>query len=149
MMREVEAAHTLARHVTVSIDAAGRPKVEWHLPVSKTDQEAVGAVRLHGCSCTTSLDFACPAHAAWDQLTFLKAKFGVKEGAETVIPKDLVMFLDEDGCMCHKDAVTATIESAAVKLNVATSTPDGTARVSGHSLRVSGAQGLAHLGLDL
>ena len=34
-------------------------------------------------------------------------------------------------------------------LHVPLSTPDGSERVSGHSLRVTGAQGLARLGWDL
>ena len=87
LMREVEAAHTLARHVKVQLDALQKPRVEWHLPVSKTDQEAVGAVRVHGCSCTTAVDLMCPGHAAWDHLTFLMKKFGKGDGQKRKLPE--------------------------------------------------------------
>ena len=42
-----------------------------------------------------------------------------------------------------------TIAHAATSLHVPLSAPDGSERVSGHSLRVMGAQGLARLGWDL
>ena len=44
--------------------------------------------------------------------------------------------------------MTATIRAAALHLGSDLVSPDGTERVSGHSLRVTGAQGLARLGLD-
>ena len=51
--------------------------------------------------------------------------------------------------MVSKRAMTQTIEAAAVQLEVPLTAPDESERVSGHSLRVSGAQGLARLGWDL
>ena len=149
MMREIEASHTLAKHVVVRLDGLGKPRVEWCLPVSKTDQEAVGAIRVHGCSCTTVVDPSCPGHAAWDHLTFLKAEFGVGPKGDRRLPEELPMFPSSDGRACTKEAVTATIEKAANLLRIDLATADGSARISGHSLRVTGAQGLAHLGLDL
>ena len=47
-----------------------------------------------------------------------------------------------------KDSMTATIVLAAVKLGLPKESPDKSARVSGHSLRVSGAQGLARAGVE-
>ena len=44
--------------------------------------------------------------------------------------------------------MTQTIVKAAQLLEAPTITADGSEIVSGHSLRVSGAQGLARLGLD-
>ena len=139
MMREVEAAHTLASNVSVKLDDLGKPRVEWFLPVSKTDQEAVGALRVHGCSCTSAVDRSCPGHAAWDQLTFLKERFGVKKGEVVVLPVGLPMFPNVEGEMCHKDAMTETIVAAAKHLDVDLALADGSSRVSGHSLRVTGA----------
>ena len=48
-----------------------------------------------------------------------------------------------------KDRMVATIVEAARLLKVPLSTPDRSARVSGHSLRVSGAQGPARAGVDV
>ena len=51
--------------------------------------------------------------------------------------------------MVQKEAVADTIVEAAVKLEWPTESPDRMERVSGHSLRVTGAQGLSRLGVDL
>ena len=59
------------------------------------------------------------------------------------------MFPTIEGNKCTKEAMTGTIEKAAFLLKVPLTSPDGTERVSGHSLRVTGAQGMAKLGLDL
>ena len=48
-----------------------------------------------------------------------------------------------------KQAMVRTIEHAALELGIALAAPDGCERVSGHSLRVTGAQGLARKGWDL
>ena len=47
-----------------------------------------------------------------------------------------------------KQAMVRTIERAAINLSIPLAAPDGCERVSGHSLRVSGAQGLARMGWD-
>ena len=118
MVREVEAAHTLAEHVTVKLDSLGRPRVEWFLPVSKTDQEAVGALRVHGCSCISAADPSCPGHAAWDHLTYLKGCFGVGVGQARVLPPGVPMFPNEKGEVCTKEQMTVTIEEAAKLLKI-------------------------------
>jgi hypothetical protein len=51
--------------------------------------------------------------------------------------------------LVEKDKMVLTILEAAKSLGVAVASPDGSVRVSGHSLRVTGAQGLTHRGLDV
>ena len=58
-------------------------------------------------------------------------------------------FPKADGGVVCKAAMATTIAHAASFLHVPLSAPDGSERVSGHSLRVSGAQGLARLGWGL
>ena len=61
---------------------------------------------------------------------------------------DLPMFPTAAGGTVTKASMTATIVKAAQLLNHPLQSEDGTQRVSGHTLRCTGAQGLAHLGLD-
>ena len=148
MMREIEASNALAAHLELIEDAGGGfPKVVFELPASKTDQKAIGAVRSHGCSCLEGFDPLCPAHAAWDRMLLLRRRFGA--GRHGALPRDLPLFPTLQGGKCSKEAMTLTIEHAALALRVPLSSPDGSERVSGHSLRVTGAQGMAKLGLDL
>ena len=86
----------------------------------------------------------CPAHAAWDQKRRLREKFGAR-ACEDGFP----FFPDRRGRQCSKEAVAATFVEAAKRLGVPTETPDGAERVSGHTLRVTGAQGMARAGLDV
>ncbi len=58
------------------------------------------------------------------------------------------LFPDSRGLRCNKDAVTATVRLGAGLLGVR-EPADGPERISSHSLRVTGAQGLARLGLDI
>ena len=148
MLREIEAASTLAEHVTVVEDVGdGTPKVVWELPTSKTDQKALGTVRSHGCCCRAGFDRLCPAHSAWDQLLLLRRRFG--SGPMQRLPPGLPLFPDMGGNKCSKEVMAATIERAASALQVPLSSPDGCERISGHTLRVTGAQGMAKFGLDL
>ena len=47
-----------------------------------------------------------------------------------------------------KDKMAGTICQAAARLHLPLSSPDGSERISGHTLRVTGAQGLARAGVD-
>jgi len=62
---------------------------------------------------------------------------------------DLPLFPSSAGAAVTKQAFTGTILHAATLLNVPLTNREGTLRVSGHSLRPTGAQGLARLGLDV
>jgi hypothetical protein len=150
LLREVELSSTRAALVEVwPTGDEGKPKVTWALPASKTDQRACGTVRSHGCCCSDQAKPRpdCPAHAAWDHLLFLKRTF--PEGwCGDVPPPHLAMFPDAAGAPCSKDSLTATIVRAAQLLGHPLASPDGSSRISGHSLRATGAQGLAALGID-
>ena len=62
--------------------------------------------------------------------------------------RDLPSFPTSEGETVEKEAMVNTIVAAAGLLGAPLSTADGSTRVSGHSLRVTGAQGLARLGVD-
>ncbi len=146
LLRETEAAAAAISDIEVSSD--GR-SVRWHLPVSKTDQAARGVARTHLCSCPpNSFWCGCPVHAILDQVMALRRQFPAWFGpdGETLGRKPL--FPSATGLGISKAAATEAIRRAATSLGVA-DCKDGSERVSGHSMRVTGAQGLAALGLDL
>merc|ERR1712194_741824 len=58
-------------------------------------------------------------------------------------------FPTSDGKVISKERMTETIVESARLLGVALASADGSGRVSGHSLRATGAQGLARAGLDV
>ena len=60
----------------------------------------------------------------------------------------LPLFPTADGHVVEKERMEATIIEAARRLGLPASSRDGATKISGHSLRVSGAQGLARLGVD-
>ena len=120
----------------------------WHLPTSKSDPDALGMARSLTCNCHEFGSAGCPVHVLWDHLAYLACCFPSrwdKEGPAW----DLPLFPRTDGGVVCKAAMVRTIAHAATLLHVPLSAPDGSERVSGHSLRVSGAQGLARLGWDL
>ena len=146
MMREVELACT--RACLVRLDpSATPPSVTWSLPASKNDSEAHGVSRTLGCNCDGSPGASCPYHAVEKQLTVLAAKFKDKfvDGRPD---RDLPLFPTARGEVVTKDQMAKTVVEAARRLQVPLASPDGSARVTGHSLRVSGAQGLAKAGID-
>ena len=149
LTREVELATTRACLIALELGVDGERIVRWHLPASKTDVEARGVSRAHGCSCSSSSrSLSCPYHAVLEQLERLRARFPERclDGA---FDQDLPLFPSSSGEVVTKDAMTATIVSAAERLGVPTAAPDQSARVSGHSLRVTGAQGLARAGVEV
>ena len=114
--------------------------------MSKTDQQALGAVRSHRCLCGRGFDVSsCPAHVAWDRLLSLRETFPDRFGSDP----DLPLFPDEHGNPVAKEAVVRTIEAGARRLGMTLESPDGAEKIGGHSLRVTGAQELARLGYHL
>ena len=102
---------------------------------------------LHCCCEVVGLS-SCPVHCLWDHLCFLERTFPAKfVGGHPVW--DLPLFPTAEGTVASNNSMAKTIVHAAHKLNVPLAAPDGSERVSGHSLRVTGAQGLARLGWDL
>ena len=147
LTRELELSSASAASLELSFPSPGIPQVRFHLPASKSDVLATGVAREHGCSCRGGPSAACPAHAAWDHLTFLRERFPTYWQPSSS-PMDLPLFPAASGAACSKDAMTATIVRAATLLGVELSAPDGSERVAGHSLRATGAQGLAAAGVD-
>ena len=147
LLRELEAAGARARHVTIEL---GTPVVAtFLLPTSKTDPEAKGVARAHPCVCGGGpYRVDCPAHAAWDQLIMLRRRFPHRhvDGRPHV---DLPLFPDVFGKVATKKHFAQTIAECAVRSEQPTQNVDGTLKVTGHSLRASGAQMLAHLGFGL
>ena len=90
----------------------------------------------------------CPAHAVASQARWLKSAFP-ERFAGGWPDLDLPLFPDERGQACTKQAVTATIQHAARLLGLEAHGPAGEVRWTGHSLRVTGAQGLARAGFDV
>ena len=148
MTRELELSCARAAMVTVD-KSSGSPVVRWHLPASKTDARAEGVARSHGCSCSGGPpNPACPAHALWDQLIFLKREFPDRWNGDTP-DWSLPLFPTSSGAVCTKSAMASTIVKAAELLKAPLSSPDGSERITGHTLRATGAQGLARMGIDL
>ena len=148
MCREVELASARARLVELRVSSCP-PVAIWHLPTSKNDPEAIGATRSLSCLCKEfGCRANCPVHILWDHLAFLRVQFPASwctDGPSW----DLPLFPSSTGTVVTKQAMAKTIEAAATQLDIPLAAPDGCERVSGHSLRVSGAQGLARLGWDL
>ena len=147
LCREVELATARARLVEVQWQASP-PLATWHLPTSKSDPQALGMARTLRCNCTEFGRAGCPVHVMWDHLAYLRMQF-TSRWSEDGPAWDLPLFPRFDGGVVCKAAMAKTIAHAATTLHVPLSAPDGSERVSGHSLRVTGAQGLARLGWDL
>ena len=124
------------------------PTVKWHLPASKADPQAMGVTRTHGCSCKVTPSPLCPVHCLWDQLLHLRHTFPLRWNADG--PHwDLPLFPTVAGEVVEKEAMAHTIREAARLLGLPLSSPDNAEQITGHSLRATGAQGLARAGLDL
>ena len=145
MLRELELSTVRAAHVEIIGDWRMRGvSVRLTLPASKTDAEAFGTSRSHRCHCLDRACVLCPAHAVIDQILLLCRSFPDRfgEGGPSL---DLPLFPSASGLPVDKGPMVATIIHAARHLGVV-DLPDGSLRVSGHSLRPTGAQGLIALG---
>ena len=141
LMREIELSTVRAGHLSLHGGV-----VSLLLPASKTDTQAFGASRSHRCGCGQGQESpGCPYHAAWDQLLWLQRTFPSQFDRLGRPLRDLPLFPDELGQTVSKAKMTESIVYAARLLGVQDA-PDGAERVSGHSLRVTGAQGLVILG---
>ena len=152
LCREIELACLRARLVEVSSSARGVPCVAMHLPASKSDQLAVGLSRSLCCICSPAAraagGYACPVCILLDHLRFLRFRFPGRWSAEGPA-WDLPLFPTAAGAVVQKSCMADTVVEAARLLGVPREAPDGSERVTGHSLRVTGAQGLAQRGWDL
>ena len=150
LTREVELATSRACLVRITEAAHGHPAtVSWSLPASKSDPRAEGVERTHRCACSDGrFSPGCPVCAMRDHLSFLRKAFP-KAVQGSTFSKDFPLFPTESGGVCSKESITETLPAAADLLEVPQSSADGSEVISGHTLRVTGAQGLARLGLDL
>ena len=146
MMREIEVSNLRVSCVQI---AQGRcPVVALTLPASKTDQAGVGVRRTHTCICQNGAPRPfCPAHCAWDQLLRLRREYAERFNGETLLT-DMPFFPTTGGAPCSKEGFTQTIVRAAQLLNQPITDDLENVRISGHSMRPTGAQFLAKAGLD-
>jgi hypothetical protein len=145
VMREIEAANIRVDHVTID---AKEQMVQLLLPVSKKDPRAVGCSRAWKCLCRAGEPWEetrhdCPYHAATQQLARLRMRFG------SPLPADLPLFPTEDGQPVARAAVIAALEATVQAYGDPIMQPNGSRLLGGHSFRVTGAQQLAALGVDV
>ena len=108
------------------------------------DQAAMGVARAHVCRCHLDVAADCPVHSILDQWFWLRRAFPDRF-VDGVPDLDLPLFPTARGEVVGKAAMTSTIIHAARFLGVVDSA-DGSERVTGHSLRPTGAQGLILMG---
>ena len=147
LLREMEASGARAAHAQI---VPGTPLVATLLlPASKTDTAAMGAARAHPCICGSGRPRAdCPVHALWDQLLGLRRRFPEHHRQDQPLDS-LPLFPTAAGKVVSKAAVVQTILEAANRTGQEKTNADRTLRLSGHTLRATGAQHLARRGLDL
>ena len=145
VLREIEAANLRVEHVTIN---AKERRVELLLPVSKKDPRAVGCSRAWKCLCKDGAAAGevrqdCPYHAVTEQLAKLRARFGAQ------LQADLPLFPTEGGQPVARAAVIAALEATVQAYGDPIMQPNGSRLLGGHSFRVTGAQQLAALGVDM
>ena len=141
LTREVEIA--CAGAVDIHINESTE-EVVWQLPVSKTDQRALGTTRTWGCVCGGDSALACPYHAAVIQIGRLRAMASTLDIPFTSLP----LFPTELGREVTKAAAVDTITGLASLCGARTVDSHGRNLFGGHSLRTGGAVLLTGLGLD-
>ena len=149
LCREVELSTARARLVVFERLGSGKLKATLHLPASKTDLRAEGVSRSLLCSCSpSSSPSSCVVHVLLQHVGVLRREFldrWTAEGPEF----DLPLFPTMEGEVVTKHAMAECVREAGRQLGVPVASPDGSERITGHSLRVTGAQGLTLLGWHL
>jgi hypothetical protein len=145
VMREIEVANLRVEHVTLS---ARDRRVELLLPVSKKDPRAVGCSRAWKCLCRVEATEDCVRHdcpylAVATQLARLRQRFGAQ------LPADLPLFPTEEGQPVARATVITALEATVQAYGDPIMQPNGSRLLGGHSFRVTGAQQLAALGVDV
>ena len=123
----------------------------WSLPASKTDIEAHGEERIHGCCCAEGhQEPLCPYHVMVQYLEVLKGRFG--EDALQA-ERELPLFPCTQGRPLSKAAVRNAVREtiAATGAPLTRRGPDGKEkdRFGEHVMRVMAAQFLARRRVDL
>jgi hypothetical protein len=138
LTREIEAASAKIKHVSISPERL----VSWTLPNSKTDLQALGSTRSHACSCRDAQDPICPACNLIAQVEWVRSSFPELEGNAPLFPT-------KEGGAPSKQGFADTFQWCASSLGLPTQGPTGARLFTGHSARVSGAQHLAKLNVEL
>jgi len=141
VVRGIELISALASHLTVDEVALTET---WHLPVSKTDAQAIGCSRTWGCTCGHAP--ACPYHTAAAHLHWLKATFGDAQGT---MPPDLPLFPTITGKHTSAERLSSTVAAVADLLGKQLTDDMGRASFSEHVFRVSGSRMLARAGIPV
>jgi len=141
VVRGIELASALASHLTV--DTATLTET-WHLPVSKTDAQAIGCSRTWGCTCGHAP--ACPYHTALSHLQWLRDTFGDAQGT---LPADLPLFPTLMGKHTSAERLSGTVAAVADRLGKSLTDDLGRSAFSEHVFRVSGSRMLARAGVPV
>ena len=142
VMREIELAFAQAAHVTIK---ARERKAVLLLPVSKKDPKAVGCERTWACLCDKPAGGRpdCPFCALKNQLALLGKEFG------SPLPPGLPLFPSASGLHVDKAAVVSALECIVAAYGDRIVAANGCRLFGGHSFRVTGAQRLASLGVEV
>ncbi len=143
IMREIEIAFAVVGHVRIDL---AQQKVTLLLPVSKKDPKAVGCERSWACLCRADASAPrgdCPFHAISGQLGLLERSFG------SPLHGNLPLFPDVHGRAVSKTAVVAALEATVHGYGGKVRGLSGENLLGGHSFRVTGAQRLAAMGIEV
>ena len=145
MLREIELAYARLGHLCVD---PVRRRAVLELPVGKTDPTAVGCTRTWGCICQPpAVRQECVFHMALEYQRKVQEMLEVEPGDPLTV--SVPLFPDRAGKTVTKAAVSAMVEGLAELTGETLQDGLGQRRFSGHSLRVSGAQWLGHLGFGV
>ena len=138
-MREIELSLAVWGSIVIT---AVPPRVVWTLPTSKTDPQALGARREWECVCSDRAPGPCGCCAVIRQW-----RRAHRQGSPP--PPDAPVFPDRDGGVLSKERAVTVIRAAAEALGLALLDSAGHHRFGGRSLRVTGAQHLARIGISI
>ena len=119
-------------------------EITWTLPVSKSDQRALGTSRTWGCVCQGDRTMPCPFHSACEHqsnMVALSARIGKQLSA-------LPLFPTSSGAEVTKGDAICTINRLVTLYGSPTTDAQKRNLYGGHSLRTGGAVALSGLGLD-
>ncbi len=142
MLREIELAHLM--HADVRVDSV-LEVATLRLSVSKTDPQAFGCDRSWGCVCGNSSPQPCGYHAVVASLAFNCKHFSERGSVRPGLP----LFPTGTGGICSKEGIIKSLELHVGASGGAIALPCGRRKFGGHSFRVTGAQRLAAMGIEL
>ena len=144
MLREIEASNARAHHLYLTKD--GDFLAHLLVPISKADTVGQLTVRSYACICRARTERLCPYHAAERHLHRLQLL------RDTGVRVDF-LFPASDGKPLSKHTIIQAFErviaSAGVPLTRRDESGREIARFHGHTMRVSGTQFLASMGLSV